>query len=60
MKKPILITMLCAFSVMGCDQVSVDSESIDLLIKNVNIIDGSGSERYLADVRIKKKQPSER
>ena len=59
MKKPILITMLCAFSVMGCDQVSVDSESVDLLIKNVNIIDGSGSERYLADVRIKKKRIEE-
>jgi len=51
--------MLCAFSVMGCDQVSVDSESVDLLIKNVNIIDGSGSERYLADVRIKKKRIEE-
>ena len=51
--------MLCAFSVMSCDQVSVDSGSVDLLIKNVNIIDGSGSERYLADVRIKKKRIEE-
>ena len=59
MKKLILITMLCAFSVMGCDQVSVNSGSVDLLIKNVNIIDGSGSERYLADVRIKKKRIEE-
>ena len=59
MKKPILITMLCAFSVMSCDQVSVNSGSVDLLIKNVNIIDGSGSERYLADVRIKKKRIEE-
>ena len=59
MKKLILITMLCAFSVMSCDQVSVDSGSVDLLIKNVNIIDGSGSERYLADVRIKKKRIEE-
>ena len=59
MKKLILITILCAFSVMSCDQVSVDSGSVDLLIKNVNIIDGSGSERYLADVRIKKKRIEE-
>ena len=51
--------MLCAFSVMSCDQVPVDSGSVDLLIKNVNIIDGSGSERYLADVRIKKKRIEE-
>ena len=59
MKKLILITMLCAFSGMSCDQVSVNSGSVDLLIKNVNIIDGSGSERYLADVRIKKKRIEE-
>jgi N-acyl-D-amino-acid deacylase len=59
MKKLILITMLCAFSVMSCDQISVNSGSVDLLIKNVNIIDGSGSERYLADVRIKKKRIEE-
>ena len=59
MKKLILITILCAFSGMSCDQVSVDSGSVDLLIKNVNIIDGSGSERYLADVRIKKKRIEE-
>ena len=51
--------MLCAFSVMSCSQYSADSGNVGLLIKNVNIIDGNGSERYLADVRIKKKRIEE-
>jgi N-acyl-D-amino-acid deacylase len=51
--------MLCAFSVMSCSQYSADSGNVGLLIKNVNIIDGTGSERYLADVRIKKKRIEE-
>lgn len=41
---------------MSCNQYSVYSESTDLLIKNVTIIDGSGSDRYLADVRIRKQR----
>jgi N-acyl-D-amino-acid deacylase len=44
---------------MSCNQYSVYSESTDLLIKNVTIIDGSGSDRYLADVRIKKERIEE-
>ena len=44
---------------MSCNQYSVYSESTDLLIKNVTIIDGSGSDRYLADVRIRKQRIEE-
>ena len=59
MKKLILITIIYSFSVISCSQYSVDLESDDLLIKNVNIIDGTGSERYLADVRISDKRIKE-
>ena len=51
--------MLCAFSSISCSQQHVDSVSVDLLIKNVNIIDGTGAERYLADVRIKENRIEE-
>jgi N-acyl-D-amino-acid deacylase len=44
---------------MSCNQYSVYSESTDLLIKNVTIIDGSGSDRYSADVRIRKQRIEE-
>jgi len=44
---------------MSCNQYSVYSESTDLLIKNVTIIDGSGSDRYSADVRIRKQRIQE-
>ena len=53
----ILLVFLAAILVTACDNGNnpsgVDISSVNALIKNVYIIDGSGSGRYLADVRIK-------
>ena len=59
----ILLVFLAAILVTACDNGNnpsgVDISSVNALIKNVYIIDGSGSGRYLADVRIKEKRIEE-
>ena len=58
----ILLVFLAAILVTACVDVN-NTNGVDInanaLIKNVYIIDGSGSGRYLADVRIKEKRIEE-